>query len=132
MLPFEETDFVGNNEKVRFYTGLSCYDVLMKTFNHVAPGVSCRSLTLSKFQEFVMVLMKLRLNMPFQDLAYRFRLHVSSVSRIFTTWMVIMIITNKLWGKNRGCFEEPKLHRLPNEVCKAHSRFNFYEVLWHA
>ena len=90
VLPFEETDFVGNDEKVRFYTGLSCYDVLMKTFNHVAPGVSCRSLTLSKFQDVVMVLMKLRLNMPFQDLAYRFRPHVSSVSRIFTTWMVIM------------------------------------------
>ena len=37
-----------------------------------------------------MILMKLRLNVPFQDLAYRFTTSVSTVSRIFSAWMVMM------------------------------------------
>lgn len=50
----------------------------MKTFEHVAPSVNRKSLTLDKFQEFIIVLMKLRLNVPFQDLAYRFSIYVST------------------------------------------------------
>lgn len=71
------------DEKVRFYTGLPSIEVLMKTFEHVAPSVNRKSLTLDKFQEFVIDLMKLRLNVPFQDLAYRFSISVSTASRIF-------------------------------------------------
>ena len=38
-----------------------------------------------------MVLMKLRLNMPFKDLAYRFKnISVSSISRTFSAWMIAM------------------------------------------
>ena len=38
-----KSDFKGNDEKLFFYTGLSCYDVLLKTFNHVYPHVTRRS-----------------------------------------------------------------------------------------
>ena len=37
-----------------------------------------------------MVLMKLRLNVPFQDLAYRFMVSVPTVSRIFWSWINAM------------------------------------------
>ena len=37
-----------------------------------------------------MVLIKLRLNVPFQDLAYRFLLSVATVSRIFWSWINAM------------------------------------------
>ena len=37
-----------------------------------------------------MVLMKLRLNVPLQDLAYRFMVSVPTVSRMFSSWMVVM------------------------------------------
>ena len=37
-----------------------------------------------------MVLKKLRLNVPFQDLAYRFMVSLSTVSRIFSSWMIVM------------------------------------------
>ena len=87
-----DKDFFNSSEKVRFYTGLPSYEVLMVVFDHVAPHVP-RQLgftTLNRFREFVMVLTKLRLNVPFQDLAYRFVLSLSSVSRIFTSWIIAM------------------------------------------
>ena len=34
--------------------------------------------------------MKLRLNVPFQDLAYRFAVSIATVSRIFSAWMVVI------------------------------------------
>jgi len=37
-----------------------------------------------------MVLIKLRLNVPFQDLAYRFLVSVSTVSQIFWSWIIAM------------------------------------------
>ena len=51
------------------------------------PIVSSKS-ALSLFQEFVAVLMKLRVNVSLQDLAYRFRFSLSTVSRVFSTWMI--------------------------------------------
>ena len=71
-----KTNFSKIPKIVRFYTGLPSYQVLIATFNHVAPHVSRRTQMLDPFQEFVMVLMKLRLNVPFQDLAYRFMVSV--------------------------------------------------------
>ena len=87
-----DKDFFNSSEKVRFYTSLPSYEVLIVVFDHVAPHVSRRlgCTILNRFQEFVMVLMKLHLNIPFQDLAYRFELSLSSVSRIFTSWIIAM------------------------------------------
>ena len=48
------------------------------------------SIIIDRFQEFVMVLMKLRLNVPLQDLAYHFKVLQPTVSRIFSSWLVVM------------------------------------------
>ena len=112
-----DKDFFNSSEKVRFYTGLPSYEVLMVVFDHVAPHVPRRHgcTTLNRFQEFVMVLMKLRLNVPFQDLAYRFVLSLSSVSRIFTSWIIAMDLRlscfihwpdrEQLWKTMPMCFQ---------------------------
>ena len=71
-----DREFFKADERVRFYTGLPSYEILNVTFQHVALHVNRRTQVLNKFQEFVMVLMKLRLNVPFQDLAYRFAVRV--------------------------------------------------------
>ena len=42
-----------------------------------------------------MVLIKLRLNVPLQDLAYHFMVSVTTVSRIFSYWMVVMNVRLK-------------------------------------
>ena len=53
---------------------LAPYDVLLTTCNHIVPHVLRQSKTLTPFQEFVIVLIKFRLNVPLQDLVYRSRL----------------------------------------------------------
>ena len=75
---------------MRFYTGLPSYEVLLVTFEHVAPYVTCRTQSLDRFEEFVLVLMTLRLNVPLQDLAYRFNISLTTASRIFSSWMVVL------------------------------------------
>lgn len=88
---FNEDYFRNSDDKVKFYTGLPCYGVLNYVYELLAPSVSRRSQTLSKFQELVMVLMKLRLDVPLQDLAYRFGdISVPTVSRTFRTWLMVM------------------------------------------
>ena len=67
---FEDDDFEGDNEKVSFYTGLPTFDILKKPQSFMSPRVTRSSLQLSKFQEFVLVLIKLHLSVPHQDLGY--------------------------------------------------------------
>ena len=88
--PFDIDYFQHHDDRVRFYIGLHSFDILEAAYNFVAPHVTRKSLTLNKFQEFNMVLMKLRLNMPYQNLAYRFDISVSTVSSILFSWLLVM------------------------------------------
>ena len=90
--PFTEEYFANHDDGVRFYTGLPGFDVLKATFSLTSLFIARRSKSLSLFQEFIMVLMKLRLNVPLQDLAYRFVVSPSTVSRTFSTWLTVMDI----------------------------------------
>ncbi|XP_031572978.1 uncharacterized protein LOC116306983 [Actinia tenebrosa] len=90
---FSERYFLESNdcdERVRFYTGLPCFAILQKTFRYVSPHVTYKSKRLSQFQEFVLVLIRLRLNVFMQDLTYRFEVTRRTVNRIFHAWMIIM------------------------------------------
>ena len=70
---------------------------------------------MTPFQEFVMTLMKLRLNVPLEDLAYRFNVSVSTVSRTFQAWMIVMDVRlqplikwpdrEELWRTMPQCFQ---------------------------
>ena len=92
VIEFEEEYFRNSDDKVLFYTGLPSYEILNFVFELVSPSVSRRSQSLSPFQEFVMVLIKLRLDVPLQDLAYRFNISVPTVSRTFHSWLMTMDI----------------------------------------
>ena len=76
--------------KVCFQMGLPSLEILMVVFDHVSPYVTCKTHTLDRIQELVMVLMKLRWNVSFQDLAYRFLASLSTDSRIFSSCMIVM------------------------------------------
>ena len=92
-LELGEHSFKDDDNKVRYYTGLPCFATLMTIFNFVAPYISeTKRTALSKFEEFVMVLMKLRLNLYDQDLAFRFRVHQSTVSRKTRRWIEAMFV----------------------------------------
>ena len=65
--------FQADEIKVKFYTGLPSFLTMRILFDFIAPNVKehHRS-SLSNFQQFLLVLMKLRLNLMDLDLAYRF------------------------------------------------------------
>ena len=106
--------FREDNGKVSFYTGLPTCEVLEATFDHASPFVKRRTQSLTLFQEMVMVLMKLRRDVPHQDLAYRFGVSQSTVSRTFAHWLLIMDIRlsplirwperEELWKTMPQCF----------------------------
>lgn len=57
-------DCFNTEKKVCFHTGLPSTEILLTVFDHISTSITQRSQTLSKFQEFIMVLIKLRLNIP--------------------------------------------------------------------
>lgn len=81
--PFYEDEFLNDDKKVNFYTGLPSLDTLKAVFLRLNPFVTPKARHINCFQEFVMTLLKLRLNMPLEDLAYRFNVSVSTMSRTF-------------------------------------------------
>ena len=56
---FDESYFMNDDTKVRFYTGLPTYDVLLTVFDFVKHYAARKSSVLSSFQEFILTLMKL-------------------------------------------------------------------------
>ena len=85
---FEEEQFVKDDGKVLYYTGLPNGDLLSRVFQLVIPypGNSRKYY----WSSFVITLMKLRLNLGHQDLAYRFSVNKGTVSRRFDDMLNIM------------------------------------------
>jgi len=95
--PFGERFFEDRNEKVKYYTGLPNYKTLITVYKFVSAGIvpGNRS-SLSLFQQFIMVLIKLRLNLGDQDLAYRFAVGQSTVTRLIQKWIEILYVQLRL------------------------------------
>ena len=82
--------FRDNDEKAKFYTGIPTFSLLIHVFNLIAPHVKRNTQnSLCQFQEFLLVLIRMKLNSPLQDLAFRFNVSASTVSRIFDRWIYI-------------------------------------------
>ena len=71
--PYDEAIFRNDDECVKFYTGLPNFAVLKTVFDFTAPVIMTSS-KLTSFQDFVLLLMKLRLDNPFRDLHTDFSL----------------------------------------------------------
>ena len=72
-LELSEESFIGNDTKTKYFTGLNSYKVLMLLHSTISPYLFTRSTTsLSTFQQLLLTLMKLRLNLPFQYLSYKY------------------------------------------------------------
>ena len=78
----DEDGFRDDDEKVKYYTGLCSWQLLMVVLNFVKSDLKQRTM-LSPFQQLLLALMKMRLNLSGQDLAYRFYVSKSTVSRTF-------------------------------------------------
>ena len=78
---------------IKFYTGLPSYPRLMAVYDYVSSSlVKNASSALPLFQQFLITLMKLRLNISDQVIAYRFGISQSAVSKNFRKWVNIMYI----------------------------------------
>lgn len=67
-----EESFKNDDLRVKFYTGLPTFAVLLAVFQLLEAYVPHTSKNaLPKFQEMVVTLMRLRLGVPLQDIAYR-------------------------------------------------------------
>lgn len=89
--------FEGNNDKTKYYTGLPSYLTLLALFQFVEKYIPAGrgNSALSKFEKLLLVLMRLRLNLPVQDLAYRFNISTASVSRIFLAVLHVLYVRLK-------------------------------------
>ncbi|XP_076314942.1 uncharacterized protein LOC143227374 [Tachypleus tridentatus] len=113
---FEDATFANDDEKVKYCTGLPSYAVMMIIFNQIYRYFRDTQ-SVSKFQQFILTLMRLRLDVPLQLLGYIFGLHTSTVSRIFQEVINVMNIrlvpTFVFWPERRKlrmtlpvCFRE--------------------------
>ena len=92
-LEISQCSFQDNEAKVQFYTGLPSFVTLMAVFSFISEDLSQGTMSkLSKFQKYIMVLMKPRLNLPVQDLAYRFGVSATCVSKTFKTTLHVMYV----------------------------------------
>jgi len=102
---FDIDQFKDSRKDIAFFTGfadyetlLLCFDILKESAENLGYGYKRKSYDgkngrrrkLDVYQEYIMVLMKLRLGLFNRDLCYRFKLSESTISIIFRTWMRFM------------------------------------------
>uniref|UniRef100_A0A3Q2ZP36 Zgc:113019 n=2 Tax=Kryptolebias marmoratus TaxID=37003 RepID=A0A3Q2ZP36_KRYMA len=85
-----DKDFFKNDtKKVKYYTGLPCFVILLSLFNTVRPFLSV-SKKLSPFQMVLLTLMRLRLDLPVQHLCHIFNVSHKTLSNAFTDTLDVL------------------------------------------
>ena len=112
---FSENIFLLDDAKVQYYTGLSSY-LLLKTFELVMSPFVHGDKCSYYWKSFLIVLLKLKLNLGFQDIAYRMEISKSTVcvSRHFhetldlmatcLEWLIKWPDREELWKTMPSCF----------------------------
>ena len=88
----KQEELRGDDKKVKYYTGLPTFGLLKTLYDFVATDLpsDITGSKLDSFEQFIMTLMKLRLNLGDQDLAYRFNISQPTVSRYFARWLDLL------------------------------------------
>lgn len=104
--PINEEYFLGEDERVRFHTGLEGYHLITKLYTFIEKDVFVNvNSALTGFQQMNLTLMKLRLNLSVQDLAYRFNVSPATASKIFLK--ILDVLHGKLnWLIKWPCRDE--------------------------
>lgn len=85
-----EDSFKEDNAKVRYYTGLPCFVILMGVLTQLLPCLPQTGQKLSPFQMLLLTLMRLKLNLPIQHVAYLFSVDQNTVSNTFRDTLCTM------------------------------------------
>ena len=91
---FNEDYFQNDDGKVRFFTGLTDWDILDKLDKFVNPFLN-RHDCLTPFQQLALTLMRLRLGSLGPELGYHFGIHPSTVCRIFSDVIEVLYVRLK-------------------------------------
>ena len=170
---FRLSKIANDPQKVLFYTGFPDYATLKICYDYLGPAVNClnywgsstsqdkttsgRTRLLTPLDEFFLVLVRLRLGLFERDLADRFGVSVSTVSRICITWINFLYLKLKeipMWPKKElvvscmpTCFkqlypttrviidateipiETPSLPELQQMTYSAYKNHNTYKAL---
>ena len=78
----------GDDKHSKFYTGFS-WNVVLHLYQFLSPMVD-PSRAREKEDEFFLLLVRLRLGLHLEDLAYRFGITNASVTRIIQKWLEVM------------------------------------------
>ncbi|KAK3917581.1 Ferrous iron permease EfeU [Frankliniella fusca] len=93
---FDEESTSIDNRKTHFYTGLPTFTLFMAVFNLCKDHVpNYHRNVLSPFQESMVDMMRLRLNLLMEDLAFRFGVTQSTISIIITRWLDVVALRMK-------------------------------------
>ena len=119
---FRLSNIKDNDQKVLFYTGFYNYSILKACFDYLGPAANSlsywgseitgatkstfgRARSLPPLEEYFLVLVRLRLGLFEKDLADRFDISVSTVSRICITWINFLYVRFKelpLWPRKES------------------------------
>ncbi|XP_077547468.1 uncharacterized protein LOC144159692, partial [Haemaphysalis longicornis] len=104
-------------DMVQFYTGLPSFTILFALYTLLEVSVSHTSRNaLTKFQEMIVFLIRLRLNVPLQDLAYRFHVSEATISRAVNKWLDVAFV------RLRYAVKWPERHTLQSTMPMAFRR----------
>jgi len=102
--PFSIDQIKHNDHLVSFYTGFPSFAVFLEFYQFLGPAVDKlhywgakpdtgkrhRSTKLTPMDQLFMTLVKLRLDLKFVDLAFRFNVSAGLISRYFNTWICFL------------------------------------------
>ena len=102
--PFRVEQIKNDDQLIRFYTGFTSYVIFLTFFEFLGPVVNDLNYWGSKegqhkrhcirkldpMNQLFLTLVKLKLNLKVEDLAFRFKISASVVSRYITTWICFL------------------------------------------
>ena len=89
----EEHSLKDDNVRLKYYTGLPSATIFMSLLATLLPRMTRSSRVLSPFQMLLLTLMRLRLNLPMQHLAYVFSVDRTTISRTFNSMIELLYCT---------------------------------------
>lgn len=117
-LSFEEESFQDDDKKVAFFTGLPSFALLtfiLSQMNNALDNVKVKKLT--NFQKLVLTFMKLRTNITFRGLGYRFNIRDNEASYCFKQ----VVILSKFQFRSLICWPDRECLRslVPSSIRQA-------------
>lgn len=87
--------FENNDYRSKYFTGLDTWQHLKIFYSQIEENLPYNSkYSLSKWQTFILTLMKLRLNHSFKELAFRFDISETTASGLFYSYLREIYITD--------------------------------------